>query len=59
MAKNKWFWMTTGILAIVGGAVHVLAPLGFNLLSFFGSYANWVQFIAGAGTLIFVIKKLM
>lgn len=54
--KSGWFWKTSGVAAVVGGLVHILQPIGFNLLSFFGSYAGWVQFIAGALTVAFAFK---
>lgn len=55
---KKWVWTTLGVLAIAGGLVHILQPLGFNLLSYLGSFAGWVQVIAGVSTLIYVGKKL-
>lgn len=42
------------ILAIVGGLVHVLAPLGINLLGFLGGLSPIVQFVAGVATIIVV-----
>jgi hypothetical protein len=58
--KGKWFWTTLLVLAGVGGLAHLLSARGIaNLLSIFGSYANWVQGIAGLGTIIYVIKQFM
>lgn len=56
--KNSGWGMFLGILALVGGLVHTLEPLGINLLSFFGGISSWVQFVAGAATLWFVGSKL-
>lgn len=40
------------IVAIVGGAVHLLMPLGFNILALFGGLGKVIQFIAGALTIV-------
>jgi len=39
------------VVAIVGGAVHVLSPIGFNLLGIFGGAGKVIQFVAGAVTI--------
>lgn len=56
--------LTLASLGILGELVHVLQPIGFNILTLFnsfGGYANWVQFIAGASgiiALLYAWKKL-
>ena len=52
-----------GVLAMVGGAVHVLSPLGFDLLAkvvtpVFKTYTSWVQFVVGVATLVFAFLRL-
>lgn len=59
-AKTKKLWKRIGLIgAIAGGAVHVLQPLGVNLLGIFGGLSPWVQGIAGILTLyvVFVFWK--
>lgn len=51
MARNKmnvldWTMIIGG--CGVGGLVHVLQPLGIDILPFFGVAAPYVQFAAGA-----------
>ena len=46
-----------GILAVIGGAVHVLQPLGFDILDkivrpIFAGITPWIQFIAGVSTIV-------
>lgn len=58
--KMKYLWTTLAVLGIVGGAVHILQPLGTNLLTLFnsfGGYANWVQALAGVGAVVYIVKK--
>lgn len=46
-------------LAGVGGLVHLLAPLGIDVLSIFGNISGIVQFIAGGTTIAVVLNKLL
>jgi hypothetical protein len=44
---------------LVGGAVHLLSPLGFDLLGKVSSIVGttvtpWIQFVAGLGTLVVI-----
>jgi hypothetical protein len=57
--KMKWLWISLGVLGIVGGLVHVLQPLGLNLLDVFGKVSKPVQFIAGASTITYILKKML
>lgn len=63
MIKNKWLWGLILLLTFVGGLVHLLQPLGFNLLTWLstmiGSAAtNVIQFLAGVATIIVVAKVM-
>jgi hypothetical protein len=44
---NKMVKQGIGVLALAGGAVHVLAPLGIDVLSIVGGLAMPVQIAAG------------
>lgn len=62
---NKNFYkkgmLTLAILGLVGAAVHLLQPLGVNLLTLgnsFGGYSNVVQFLAGLGGVIFILTHI-
>ena len=63
MIRHKWVWGLILLLNIVGGLVHLLQPLGFNLLTWLstmiGSAAtNVIQFLAGVATIIVVAKVM-
>lgn len=59
MAKKQKGLMTTlAILALVGGLVHVLQPIGFDLLNIL-PLPGVIQFVAGVGTVWFAGSKLM
>lgn len=60
---TKRILTTLGVLALVGGAVHLLQPLGYDILEKLvrpvaGDYTSWVQFVAGVATLVFVVLRL-
>lgn len=51
-ARTKKLWRRISLIgAGVGGLVHLLQPLGVNLLGIFGGISTWVQAIAGVLTL--------
>ena len=54
-AKTKKMLMKVlCVLTFVGGLVHVLQPLNFDLLGFFQGFAPWVQLVAGVATVWYV-----
>lgn len=63
MIRHKWVWGLILLLTFVGGLVHLLQPLGINLLTWLstmiGSAAtNVIQFLAGVATIIVVAKVM-
>ncbi len=53
--KTKKLWKKITLSAAgIGGLVHVAQPLGLDILSWFGGLSPWVQFLAGALTLVAV-----
>ncbi len=45
------------VLALVGGAVHVLAPLGVNVLAMI-PFGNIVQLVAGVSIVVLTYKTV-
>jgi hypothetical protein len=58
MSFKKILWSIVAVLAVAGGLVHLLQPLGFNLLGVFSSWAGYIQFAAGASILALSIPKI-
>lgn len=56
--KMGWLFTLAAVLTLIGGIEHLIAGFfGQSLLVYFGTWANWVQGLAGAATAWFVLKK--
>ncbi len=55
--NKKGFTKTLAVLALVGGAAHLLDATGIvDVLGWFGGFSGWVQGIAGAAGVWVAIK---
>lgn len=59
MAKKMgWLWTLLAVLTLIGGIQHIVQGFfGNTILTWFGTYANWIQGAAGVATAWYVIKK--
>ena len=63
MFGQKWLWVLSLLLTFVGGLVHILQPLGVNILGWLSSLMGpgismVVQFLAGVATILVVFKVM-